>query len=380
VLGTLNVASLRDSAWQQADVDLLGQVAAQVAIAVENAVAVEEIARLQNRLAQEKLYLEDEIRTEFNFEEIVGDSPKLRAVLRQVETVAPTDSTVLIGGETGTGKELIARAIHNLSARRDRTFIKINCAAIPVGLLESELFGHERGAFTGAIAQKLGRFELADQGTIFLDEVGDIPLDLQQKLLRVLQDRAVERVGATRPLQLDLRIIAATNRNLKEMVARGEFRADLYYRLKVFPITIPPLRDRPEDVPALILHYLRKYSQRMRKSIASISPAAMEVLTKYPWPGNVRELQHFIERCVVLTTGSILQVPLKELEEVIRKGKGTRAPAPARTMEEIEREAILEALRATNWVVGGPQGAAARLGVKRTTLASRIERLKIRRP
>jgi formate hydrogenlyase transcriptional activator len=291
VLGTLNVASLRDSAWQQADMDLLGQVAAQVAIAVENAMAVEEIARLQNRLAQEKLYLEDEIRTEFNFEEIVGESPKLRALLRQVETVAPTDSTVLIGGETGTGKELIARAIHNLSARRDRTLTKINCAAIPTGLLESELFGHERGAFTGAIAQKLGRFELADQGTIFLDEVGDIPLELQPKLLRVLQEQEFERLGSPATRRVNVRMVAATNRDLAGLVETGGFREDLYYRLNVFPIAVPPLRERREDIPVLVRYFAQKHAQRMNRKIETVPVETLATLQRYRWPGNIRELE-----------------------------------------------------------------------------------------
>ena len=290
----------------------------------------------------------------------------------------PTDSSVLISGETGTGKELVARAIHQNSPRRSQPFIKVDCAAIPATLLESELFGHERGAFTGAVAQKLGRFEIADKGTLFLDEVGEIPLELQAKLLRVLQDQAFERLGGNRTVHLDLRVISATNRNLEEMVSKGEFRADLYYRLKVFPILIPPLRERREDIPPLVWHYVRSYALRMKKTIDTIPPHAMEVFQRYPWPGNVRELQHFMERSVVLTAGRALQAPLKELEEVIRKPKGSVARGSAsRTMEEIERESILSALRDAEWVVGGPNGAAARLGLKRTTLASRMERLGI---
>ena len=276
VLGTLGVASLQESAFPQQDMDLLAQVAAQVAIAVENALAFEQIAELKNRLAEEKLYLEDEIRTEYNFEEIVGESPLLKALLNQVETVAPTDSTVLIQGETGTGKELIARAIHNLSPRRDRTFVKINCAAIPTGLLESELFGHERGAFTGAIAQKLGRFELADKGTLFLDEVGDIPLELQPKLLRVLQEQEFERLGSTRTRRVDVRVVAATNRDLTRMVEEGAFRNDLYYRLNVFPVTVPPLRERREDIATLVRYFAQGYSRRMNKHIETVPAETLD--------------------------------------------------------------------------------------------------------
>ena len=375
VLGTLNVASLRDSAWQQEDVDLLGQVAAQVAIAVENALAVEEIARLQNRLAQEKLYLEDEIRTECNFEEIVGESPKLRALLRQVETVAPTDSTVLIGGETGTGKELIARAIHNLSARHDRTFIKINCAAIPTGLLESELFGHERGAFTGAIAQKLGRFELADQGTIFLDEVGDIPLELQPKLLRVLQEQEFERLGSPTTRRVNVRMVAATNRDLARLVETGGFREDLYYRLNVFPVALPPLRERRDDIPVLVRYFAQKYAQRMNRRIESVPVETLATLQRYRWPGNVRELENLIERAVILSPGKVLRVPLAEL-------KPTRdsRPVALTTLAEAEREHILRVLDDRKWRLGGPHGAAAKLGMKRTTLQSRMRKLGIARP
>ena len=314
VLGTLSLASLRDAAFQQGDVDLLVQVAGQVAIAVENALAFQEIGELKNKLAQEKLYLEDEIRSEMNFDEIVGESPSLRAVLKQVETVAPTDSTVLIQGETGTGKELIARAIHNLSPRREHTFVKVNCAAIPTGLLESELFGHERGAFTGAIAQRLGRFELAHGGTIFLDEVGDIPLELQPKLLRVLQEQEFERLGSTRTIRVDVRLVAATNRDLAEMVAARTFRNDLYYRLRVFPLVVPPLRERQEDIPALVRYFVQKYARRMNRTVETIPAETLDVLVRYAWPGNIRELENLIERAVIVSPGPVLRVPLGELK------------------------------------------------------------------
>ena len=375
VLGTLNVASLRDSAWQQADLDLLTQVAAQVAIAVENALAFEEIERLRNRLAQEKLYLEDEIRTEFNFEEIVGESPALRAVLRQVQTVAPTDSTVLVGGETGTGKELIARAIHNLSRRRDRTFIKINCAAIPTGLLESELFGHERGAFTGALVQKLGRFELADQGTIFLDEVGDIPLELQPKLLRVLQEHEFERLGSPTTRRVNVRVVAATNRDLSHLVDSGRFREDLFYRLNVFPVQVPALRERRDDIPILVRYFAQKYAHRMSRRIETVPVETLAALQRYRWPGNVRELENLIERAVILSSGPILRVPLTEL-----KPSRESRPAALATLADAERDHILRVLEAKKWQLGGLHGAAAELGVKRTTLQSRMRKLGITRP
>ena len=375
VLGALNVASLRDAAFTQADADLLSQVSAQIAIAVENALAFKEIAELKNKLAEEKLYLEDEIRTEFNFEEIVGDSAVLKLILRQVETVAPTDSTVLIQGETGTGKELVARAIHNLSNRRERTFVKVNCAAIPTGLLESELFGHERGAFTGAIARKIGRFELAHGGTLFLDEVGDIPLELQPKLLRVLQEQEFERLGSTRTIRVDVRVVAATNRDLARMVAEREFRSDLYYRLNVFPLLMPPLRDRHEDIPQLVRYLAQKYARRMNKRIESIPAETLDALTRYHWPGNVRELENLIERAVILSAGPALRVPLAEL-----KPPAEAATEALVTLEAAERQHILRALEETNWVLGGPRGAATRLGMKRTTLQSRMSKLKITRP
>ncbi len=375
VLGTVNLASRRDGAFSEADVDFLTQVATQIAIAVENALAFREIEELKEKLAEEKLYLEDEIRTDRNFEEIVGESAALRGVLKQAETVAPTDSTVLIQGETGTGKEVIARAIHNMSARRDRTFVTINCAAIPTGLLESELFGHERGAFTGAISQKIGRFELADKGTLFLDEVGDIPPELQPKLLRVLQEQEFERLGSTRTQHVDVRLIGATNRDLAAMVADREFRSDLYYRLRVFPIVVPPLRDRSEDIPLLVQYFAQKHARRMGKRIEFIPTEAMEALARYPWPGNIRELQNFIERSVILSPGSVLRAPLAELESSI-----DAPPAEVATLEIAERGHILRALEESRWVIGGPKGAAASLGLKRTTLQSKMTKLGISRP
>jgi len=374
VLGALNLASLRDAAFTQEDADLLSQVSAQVAIAVENALAFREIAALKNRLAEEKLYLEDEIRTELNFEEIVGESSSLKSILKQAETVAPTDSTVLIQGETGTGKELIARAIHNLSARRERTFVKINCAAIPTGLLESELFGHERGAFTGAIAQKLGRFELAHGGTLFLDEVGDISLELQPKLLRVLQEQEFERLGSTRTIRVDVRVVAATNRDLNRMVADREFRSDLFYRLNVFPLVVPPLRERRGDIPTLVRYFAQKYARRMNKRIETIPAETLDLLTRYHWPGNIRELENLIERAVIVSPGTALRVPRAEL-----KSRADESGSGITTLEAAERQHILRALKETSWVLGGPRGAAARLGMKRTTLQSRMEKLGIAR-
>jgi DNA-binding NtrC family response regulator len=309
-----------------------------------------------------------------NFEEIVGTSGALKAALEQVEVVAPTESTVLILGETGTGKELIARAIHNISSRSKRAFVKLNCAAIPSGLLESELFGHERGAFTGAVAQKIGRFELANGGTLFLDEVGDIPLELQPKLLRVLQEHEFERLGSTRTQRVDVRMVAATNQNLEQMVGDKQFREDLYFRLNVFPIRIPPLRDRAGDIPLLVRHYVEKYAQRMKKRIETIPEEAMAVLCRYSWPGNIRELQNLIERAVILTPGSILQIQINQLQL-----SGSIASTVGGTLEDVERQRILEALRETGAVIGGRQGAAARLGLKRTTLLSKMQRLGISR-
>jgi len=376
-LGILGVASLRENAFSDDDAELLNQVGKQVAIAVENALAFREIDALKNQLTQEKLYLEEEIRTEYNFEEIIGNSPTLKRVLQDVETVAATDSTVLIYGETGTGKELIAHAIHNLSRRRERTLVKVNCAAIPTGLLESEFFGHERGAFTGAIDRRIGRFELAHQGTIFLDEVEDIPLELQSKLLRVLQEHEFERLGSSRTLQVDVRVVAATNSDLAQLVAEKKFRSDLYYRLNVFPINVPPLRERSEDIPLLVHFFANKFAQQMKKPIESIPKETMAALTSYHWPGNIRELQNLVERGVILSRGSRLEIPLAELKQSNKVSNHTNG---ATTLEAVEREHILRVLGESNWVIGGPSGAAARLGLNRTTLNHRMRKLDITRP
>ena len=377
ILGTLNIGRLHEDAFNHEDVELLSQVAQQIAIGVENGLAYREIAELKEKLNEEKLYLEREIRSEHNFEEIVGDSRPLKDVLAQIEIVSPTDSTVLIQGETGTGKELVARAIHNLSSRRSRTFVKLNCAAIPTGLLESELFGHEKGAFTGAIAQKIGRFELANGGTLFLDEVGDIPLELQSKFLRVLQEQEFERLGSIRTIRVDIRLVAATNRDLAQMVTDKEFRSDLFYRLNVFPILNPPLRERANDIPALVQYFTQKFAARMNKRITSIPTDTMAALSRYHWPGNIRELENFIERAVILTRGSSLTAPLAELKS--RRGESGDAPQLS-TLEDAEREHIRRALQQANWLVGGPAGAAVRLGMKRTTLQSRMVKLGIERP
>jgi formate hydrogenlyase transcriptional activator len=333
--------------------------------------AYREIAELKDKLAQEKLYLDDEIRGEMDFEGIVGQSSALRHVLNLVETVAASDSTVLLLGETGTGKELIARAIHERSRRKERTFVKLNCAAIPTGLLESELFGHERGAFTGAIAQKTGRLELADQGSLFLDEVGDIPVEIQPKLLRALQEREFERLGSNRTKKVDVRRVAATNRDLEQMMGNREFRTDLYYRLNVFPILLPPLRERPDDIPLLVSYFTKKYSRRMQKQIESIPAVAMGKLLSWHWPGNIRELENFIERSVILTRGTALQAPIGELSH-----NGRHAPV-AGAREADERDEIVRILKVTNGRVGGPDGAAARMDIKRTTLISRLKKLGI---
>jgi formate hydrogenlyase transcriptional activator len=370
---------MREEVFPQTDAELLQHVANQIAIAVENALAFGQVVERANKLTEEKLYLQDEIRTEHDFEEIIGEDRSLKHVLGQVQTVAPTGSTVLIRGETGTGKELIARAIHNLSSRRERTLVKINCAAIPTGLLESELFGHERGAFTGAIAQRIGRFELANGGTLFLDEVGDIPLELQPKLLRVLQEQEFERIGSTKTQRVDVRIVAATNSNLPDMVAEKQFRSDLFYRLNVFPIVIPPLRERRGDIALLVRYFVQKYARRMKKRVDTIPAQAMKALTEYEWPGNVRELENFIERAVILSRGEELEIPLTELRQAANL-LPTPTPHGAATLEEAEREHIERALAETNWVIGGAAGAAARLGMKRTTLQSRMKQLGITRP
>ncbi len=377
LLGALLLGRAHGPALTQRDLDFLTQAAGQIAIAMENALQFRQIAALKEKLAEEKLYLEDEIRTEYNFEEIIGESAALKRVLRDVETVAPTDSTVLILGETGTGKELIARAIHNLSRRRERAFVKLNCAAIPTGLLESELFGHERGAFTGALTQKIGRFELASGGTLFLDEVGDIPLELQPKLLRVLQEQEFERLGGVRTIRTDVRLVAATNRNLAEMVQAGIFRSDLYYRLSVFPLTVPPLRERPEDIPLLVRYFAQKYARQMDRQIESIPTEVLQELIRYPWPGNVRELQNLIERAVILSPGPALRLPLSELRQ---PPLTPDPPAHPVTLQEAEREHILRALQQARWVIGGPSGAARLLGLKRTTLQSRMRKLGLVRP
>jgi formate hydrogenlyase transcriptional activator len=380
VLGVLSVGSWRENAFSDDDVAFLTQFARQVAIAVDNACAYRQISELKDRLAQENLYLEDEIRSELNFKEVVGKSEALRRVLAQVETVAPTDSTVLIYGETGTGKELIARAVHDLSSRGSSAFVKLNCAAIPTGLLESELFGHERGAFTGAIAQRVGRFELAHRGTVFLDEIGEVPLELQPKLLRVLQEREFERLGSTRTLRTDARLIAATNRDLQAMVNDQKFRSDLFYRLNVFPVRVPALRERAGDIPLLVRHFVQQFSRQMNRSIDTIPSETMTKLERYHWPGNIRELQNVIERAVILSTGPVLKVPMDELHFL------TDAPPASNhtngnlraALDDAERQGIVAALEKANWKVAGPNGAAALLGLHRSTLQSRMQKLGIR--
>jgi formate hydrogenlyase transcriptional activator len=386
VLGTFGVVKYQDSAFSDDDIKFLSQIGNQVAIAVENACAFAQIRELKDQLSKEKLYLEDEIRTEMNFAQIIGNSAPLRRVLKRVETVAPTDSTVLIYGETGTGKELIARGIHDLSSRRAKPFVKLNCAAIPTGLLESELFGHEKGAFTGAIAQRIGRFEVANGGTIFLDEVGEIPLELQTKLLRVLQEREFERLGSSRTLRTDARLIAATNRDLEAMVGEQKFRSDLFFRLNVFPVHVPPLRERQGDIPLLVRHFTQQFSGRMKKAIDTIPSPAMDALCRYPWPGNIRELQNVIERAVIISTGPSLRMDVGDLK-FPKAGLVSERPASPKptngalhdVLEETEREQILKALKQSNWVVAGPHGAAAHLGMKRSTLQLRMQKLGIAR-
>lgn len=396
-LGVLGLAHTTDALFTPEDVEFLSQASGQIAIALENALAYQQISELKEKLAQEKLYLEEEIRSEMNFDQIVGTSPALRQVLELVETVAASDSTVLLLGETGTGKELVARAIHDHSRRKDCTFVKLNCAAIPTGLLESELFGHEKGAFTGAITQKVGRLELADQVTLFLDEVGDVPLEIQPKLLRALQEREFERLGSTRTKKVNMRLVAATNRDLEGMVAAREFRSDLYYRLNVFPIRIPPLRERREDIPLLVRYFTQKYARQLQKRIEIIPTATLKVLSEWDWPGNIRELQNFIERAVILTRGNTLVPPLTELRKV-RMDEPTQSTTQ-QSQEDIvkivketintlnnkkivtnehankQREEIVRALTESKGCVGGEEGAAARLGINPTTLISRIKKL-----
>jgi formate hydrogenlyase transcriptional activator len=375
VLGVLSALKRSARAFEKQDIEFLEQVSRQVAIAIENALDYETAIKDRDKETRQRRYLEEEIRAEVG--EIVGESPALKTALSLVSVVAPTDSSVLILGETGTGKELIARATHNLSGRSQKAFVKLNCAAIPLGLLESELFGHEKGAFTGAIAQKTGRFELADKGTLFLDEVGDIPLELQAKLLRVLQEQEFERLGSNRTHRVDVRLIAATHRDLPAMVKQGTFREDLYYRLKVFPIQVPALRQRAEDIPRLVRHFTVLYAQRMNKQIDVIPPETMGALVRYQWPGNVRELQNFIERAVILSPQSILRAPTSELEPF---QTAKERYVPMNGLAEVEREHILRALEASDWVVGGRNGAAERLGMKRTSLVYRMKKLHIHRP
>ena len=397
-LGLLKIGRTAEHPYDADEIQFLTQVGGQIAIAIENALAFEEITRLKNKLAEEKLYLEEEFRSEMGFERIIGSSPALKHVLQLVETVAPSDSTVLLLGETGTGKELIARAIHERSRRKERTFVKLNCAAIPTGLLESELFGHEKGAFTGAITQKVGRMELADQGTLFLDEVGDIPAEIQPKLLRVLQEREFERLGSTHTRKVNVRIVAATNRDLEKMVADREFRNDLYYRLNVFPIRIPPLRDRREDIPLLVSYFVQKCAKQMQKRIESVPVSAMKGLTAWDWPGNIRELENFVERAVILTRGKSLEAPLSELrksrfdgsaqdlssrseDDISRIVRETVASMKGKSMEsehsKKQHHEIVRALTECKGRVGGSEGAAARMGISRTTLISRMKRLGI---
>jgi formate hydrogenlyase transcriptional activator len=374
VLGILTLGRLTPTPFTSDELGWVAQIAEQMAVALENALAFSEIASLKDRLASENVYLAEEIRDAQHFGEIVGESRALKRILSQVATVAPTDASVLLLGETGTGKELIARAIHSAGDRRGRALVAVNCATSPAGLLESEWFGHERGAFTGALAQKIGRFELAHQGSLFLDEIGDVPLELQSKLLRALQEREIERLGSTRTIRVDFRLIAATNRDLEDMVAKREFRSDLYYRLNVFPIRIPPLRERREDIPLLVRYFVQRFAKALRRPIESISRESMEMLCRWPWPGNVRELQNVIERAVILSPGPVLALSRSEFE----------SPSPLNsspiTLQDAEREHILRALEQTGWVIGGEAGAAARLGLKRTSLVSTMRRLGIVRP
>jgi formate hydrogenlyase transcriptional activator len=395
VLGTLSISRTTETPFVPEDVDFLSRASGQIAIAIENALAYREISELKDKLAQEKLYLEEEFRSEMGFEQIIGSSAALKHVLQQVETVATSDSTVLLLGETGTGKELIARAIHDRSRRKQRTLVKLNCAAIPTGLLESELFGHEKGAFTGAISQKIGRLELADQGTLFLDEVGDISIEIQPKLLRALQEREFERLGSTHTRKVNVRLVAATNRDLEKMIADREFRSDLYYRLNVFPIRIPPLRDRREDIPLLVSYFVQKFSKQMQKNVEAVPTAVMKGLTAWDWPGNIRELENFIERAVIVTRGKSLEAPLGELRKtdtdkathLVRKAQKHIVEESsdwridkngvAEEYAQKQREEIVRALSACKGRVGGADGAAARMGMNRTTLLSRMKKFGI---
>jgi formate hydrogenlyase transcriptional activator len=375
ILGCLSFASQSVDAYGAEDRELMDHIARHVTIAVENAVAFDKIRQLRKKIEEEKLYLEEEIRAEYRFDEIVGNSPAIRAVLQQIQTAAPTDSTVLIHGETGTGKELVARAIHQFSGRNQGTFVKLNCSAIPAGLLESELLGHEPGAFTGALGRRIGRFELAHRGTLFLDEIGELPLELQPKLLRVLQDGQFERLGGSRTIESDFRLVAASNRDLRALVGEQRFRADLYYRVNVFPINIPPLRDRREDIPMLVRYFVQEFATRMRKDIETIPAESMAALVDYSWPGNIRELRNVLERSVILASGKRLRIPKDAFDESAPAAE----PSGVLRMAEAERRHILEALTAAKWIIGGPKGAAALLGMKRSTLQSRMGKLGIRR-
>ena len=377
-LGFLSLGSMQQDCFREEDLPLLAQIGGQIALATENALVFQELSQAHEQLKSEKLYLESELYADQNFAEIVGQSQAIKSVLEQVAVVAKSGATVLLLGETGTGKELIARAIHNMSERKGQTFVRLNCAAIPSGLVESELFGHEKGAFTGALTQKIGRFELAHKGTLLLDEVGDIPLELQIKLLRTLQEREFERLGSTRTIKVDVRVVAATNRDLSELIRNGQFREDLFYRLNVFPIRIPPLRERREDIPLLIKHFVALFSRRMRKDIRSIPSETLAKLTRMPWPGNIRELQNVIERAVILTEGETLRAMLPEPETAAPPKKPAPA-APVSKLEDIERTALLEALRRARGRISGPGGAAALLGLKRTTFHSKMHRFNIER-
>ena len=393
-VGVMTFLARPPNAFDPAEVDLLGRVADQVAVAVENILHHEEAERLRreverqrDRLAREKIYLQDEVRAEYDTDEIVGRSDAIKQVLEQVRIVAATDATVLICGETGTGKELIARALHHYSGRKSHVFVKMNCAAIPAALLESDLFGHEKGAYTGAASRRIGRFELANDGTLFLDEIGDLPLELQPKLLRVLQEHEFERLGGHHVVQTNARVIAATNRNLKAMADQGKFRPDLFYRLNVFPIELPPLRERRVDIPLLVHTFAQRYAARLGKRIEKISDEQISALRNYDWPGNLRELQNFVERAVILSPGPALELPVDELQRAthhhshsLSRHNGEAAPISHERMEAMQRKHILSVLRETRWVIGGPRGAAARLGMKRTTLISRMQKLGIERP